>query len=59
MNRPRITKETLKELRGRLLAEQNSNNQSHEAQSEAGGITKDNGSDRAPLEKEHEQGMDM
>ena len=34
MNRSRITKETLKELRGKLLAEQNAQNQFQNAPSE-------------------------
>lgn len=59
MNRPRITKETLKELRGRLLAEQNGQTQAKNAQSKADELTEVNNVDKQSVDNNHEQEMNM
>lgn len=60
MNRSRITKETLKELRGKLLAEQNAQNQFQNAPSETESLF-DSEIDREKdfSDKENEQEMDV
>jgi len=59
VNRSRITKETLKELRGKLFAEQNAQNQFQNAPSETENLF-DSEIDREKdfSDKENEQGMD-
>lgn len=59
MNRPRITKETLKELRGRLLAEQNGQTQAKNTQSKVDELTDVNNVGKQSIDKNHEQEMDM
>lgn len=59
MNRPRITKEALKELRGKLLAEQNAQNQAKSQQSENDREFSKPGAENSVIEKDHEQEMDM
>jgi len=60
VNRSRITKETLKELRGKLLAEQNAQNQFQNAPSETESLF-DSEIDREKdfSDKENEQEMDV
>ena len=59
MNRSRITKETLKELRGKLLAEQNVQNQFQNAPSETESLVDSEiDSKKDIFDKENEQRMD-
>ena len=60
MNRSRITKETLKELRGKLLAEQNVQNQFQNAPSETESLVDSEiDSKKDIFDKENEQEMDV
>ena len=60
MNRSRITKETLKELRGKLLAEQNAQNQFQNAPSETESLfNSEIDREKDFSDKESEQEMDV
>ena len=59
MNRPRITKETLKELRGKLLTEQNERDQKIKPESEIESLEKPDISINNSFDKENEQEIDM
>lgn len=58
MNKPRITKQTLKELRGELMAKQQSQGQNENTDKTQSNLT-NNQKSEAYVEHENEDGMNM